>query len=514
MDIYELIESGISEGERLEYKSTEAHRDKILKELVGLANKEGGRVIIGIEEDDGDIENVEDVASAGDPDGLEESLHNAIRNRVEPVLELSYDTVEYDSNTLIDISVNNATVLHSLRVNGKPTFPIRYGSTTRHLSGFELARAYGHTTDSPTEPFVESDETGGTTGTENEQGERNQRSHGDYTRGQGWNNGVYRSGSVDSLPDPETPTYSAPPNRLIVEAGEHQIATFGQAGIEPFQATHSTVRLEDSLKIAEFDELQQCLEDIDSKLATSSYRAYSYSIKYGSRQLIGRGVENFWTDTNRITEICNRLTPGNGTAGKRARPIGILSFPILNGVGMLELQWDGEKLRPGRTSLQLLLENVPLDTTPYEEMSEEWGWNPRSFEEQTHLQWLQIRGRSELQETRPITFNPSGEFAQQDIVATNPFYDSPGQVDSAFDIDIPWYLCEALADINRLPFDIAGGLHPDDTAFAMDSIEILQFDGLIETFIIDPLCRVASTDADIPDIEMPDDVSNQANKEG
>lgn len=375
MDVYELIESEISEGERLEYKSTEAHPDKILKELVGLANKEGGRVIIGIEEDDGDIENIEDVAYAGDPDGLEELLHNAIRDKVEPVLELSYDTVAYDSNTLIDISVNNATVLHSLRVNGRPTFPIRYGSTTRHLSGFELARAYGHPIDSPTEPITEPDEADSTTGTQDGQEEREQNSHADHTREHSWHDGVCRSGSMESLPNPEAPAYSAPSNRLIVEAGDHQIATFGRAGIDPLQANSSTVRLKDSLKIIELSELQQCLEDIDSKLATTSYRAYSYSIKYGSRQLIGRGVENFWTDANRITEICNRLTPGDGTAGERARPIGILSFPISGGVGMLELQWDGERLRRGRASLQLLLQNVPLDTTPYEEVGEEWGWS-------------------------------------------------------------------------------------------------------------------------------------------
>lgn len=503
MDISELVEDGVSEGEKLEYKSTDAHPDGIVKELVALANHKGGRVIVGIRENDGDIEAIEDVESGGNPSGLEETLHNLIRDNVKPVFELTYDTAEYDSKTLIDISVGNEGALHSWSGTGKPTFPIRHGSTTRYLSGFEIARAYGHPTDESPESIIESGSTAEHPENPEDQREEDRNSHTDLTRRQTWSNGVYRVGSVQSLPNPESPTYSAPPNRLILESGGRQITTFGQLGLEPVQANHSTVRLRDSITLLEISDLRQCLKSIDSRLDTSSYLAYSYSIKYGSRQLIGRGIENFLEDARRITEICDRLTPGDGTAGERARPIGVLSFPVSDGVGLLELQWDGDTLRRGRSSLQLLLQNVPLNTTPYEKLGEKWDWNPRSFEEQTRLQWLRINGSFGLQETRPITFDPSSEFPQKDIVATNPFYESPEQVDSAFDIDVPWYLCEGLAGLNRLPFDVAGGLHPDDNAFGFDFLEVLHLDGMIETFIIASLSRVTSTDADIPSLDPP-----------
>ncbi|AUG49533.1 hypothetical protein BVU17_18295 (plasmid) [Haloarcula taiwanensis] len=504
MDVSELIEAEIRENEQLEYKSTSARPSGIVKELVALANQEGGRVIVGVDDSDGKIATVEDVEANGDPGGLEEALHNSIRDTVDPVIELEFGTVEYQSKTLIEIAVEDANVLHSWRPSGKPTFPIRHGSTTRYLSGFEIARAYGHLSSS--NPAIE-------TVDGLEQKKDSQTSTTDQTRQQDWSGGVYRTATTETLPTPETPVYSAPENRLIVESGGRQIVNFGQISLDPFQIGHSTVRLEDSINLMELSELPQCLQSIDTKLTTASYQSYSYSIKYGPRQLVGRGLENFIEDAYRISKICDRLTPGNKTADDRVRPIGVLSFPVSGGVGILELQWDGDTLRRGRSSIQLLMQNIPFNTAPYKELSDEWGWNPRGFQEQTRLQLLRINGDAELQETQQVTFNPSAEFVQEEIVAANPFYESPEQVASPFDIEVPEYLSEALAGINRLPFDIAGGLHPDDKTFTFDSMEVLHLDGLLETFIIYSLGRVASTDADIPELEMPFYVSDKSDTE-
>lgn len=494
MDLMEVINSESMENEELEYKSSDDHSDSILRELVALANNGGGRLIVGIKEEDGEIVGIEDVTENGDPSGLEESLQNQIRDKVEPPIRLNYELARYDSKTLVDISVSNEEQIHSLEINGKPVFPMRHGSTTGYLGFHDLSRIFqSKGLDLPQNTREESD---------GEPVDGRSDYWGDITRERDWSGGVYRPGVIDPIPEPEPPRYSAPQNRLIVESGDRDIVMFGSTGIDPVNTNQSTVRVRDRISLAEVSDIQSCLENLEQSLSSSSYLSHSYAIKYGPRQLVGRGIENFVEDAQRIRQICARLTPGGDAVGESVRPIGVISFPVREGVGFLEMQWNGDTLRQGRSSLHILLRNIPLDPSPYQNLFVELGGDPQSFERQTRLQLLRINGDSTLDQTSRVTFEPNHEFEHTDVVANNPFYGSAERINGAFDVEVPRQICEGLSRVNRLPFDVSGGVHPKDRSFSFDHIEVLQMDGLIRTFIIEPFSHPKKTDADIPSLDL------------
>lgn len=142
MDIATLVDSKRPESTTLEYKSTDAHIDGILKEIVALANNEGGSVIVGIYEEDGEIIEIGDVKT---PSRFEESIQNKLGEDVEPRLEVDFIYHKYNGNRIVEISVPSVELLRSVDLN-KPFFPIRQGSTTTYLHGHDLMRLYSGTT--------------------------------------------------------------------------------------------------------------------------------------------------------------------------------------------------------------------------------------------------------------------------------------------------------------------------------------------------------------------------------
>lgn len=510
MNISTILEDGVIEHKRLEYKSADARPASIVKQLVAMANRDGGQVIVGVKENDGEIVALQDVNSEGNPSGLEEALHNSIRDNVEPVIELDFELVEHNSKTLISISVTNSDRLHSFADN-KPVFPIRHGSTTRYLSGLELP-------DRRLTPDQSTVDDSNSSATDPEKADGNDADKNTAQSGRrlspihpGWNNGTHMSTTVESLPDTDPPTYSAPANRLILETGGHRIAVFGSLGLDPMRTNNSTIRLKDYINLHKLENLASCIRTIEQRTTGSAYRSHSYAIKYGSRQLVGRGIDNFLQDAHRVPEICSRLLPGNQTATDSAKPVGVLTFPFQDGVGILEVQWDGASLRSGRSSFYTILENIPLDTTPYQDLYDELGGEPQSLKELTHVQSIRINRGSviPLDETQIVTFRPEDEFVHQEVVAANPFYNAEEQISSAFDIDLPDTFVQTLSGLNRLPFDVSGGIHPEDESFGFRDIEMLQLDGLLSTFLVSPFSHVIDTEADITSVQIPGSTDNE-----
>jgi hypothetical protein len=277
------------------------------------------------------------------------------------------------------------------------------------------------------------------------------------------------------------------------------------------RTNNSTIRLKDYINLHKLENLASCIRTIEQRTTGSAYRSHSYAIKYGSRQLVGRGIDNFLQDAHRVPEICSRLLPGNQTATDSAKPVGVLTFPFQDGVGILEVQWDGASLRSGRSSFYTILENIPLDTTPYQDLYDELGGEPQSLKELTHVQSIRINRGSviPLDETQIVTFRPEDEFVHQEVVAANPFYNAEEQISSAFDIDLPDTFVQTLSGLNRLPFDVSGGIHPEDESFGFRDIEMLQLDGLLSTFLVSPFSHVIDTEADITSVQIPGSTDNE-----
>lgn len=139
MDIPELLKSGQPESSTLEYKSTGAHADSIIREIIALANNKGGTIIIGAREEEGDRVEIEDVQNSS---RLEENIQNQLATKVEPRTEIEFQTCKYEDKQVVGIVVESYRLLRSVDINNRPVFPIRQGSTTTYLHGMDLARAY------------------------------------------------------------------------------------------------------------------------------------------------------------------------------------------------------------------------------------------------------------------------------------------------------------------------------------------------------------------------------------
>lgn len=89
-DLQALVDGGIPEGRRLEFKRDhygrkEEHRREFVADVSAMANAHGGYLLIGLDEQNGIAANVCGVEES-DPDGLVRAVSDAIRTSLEPLL--------------------------------------------------------------------------------------------------------------------------------------------------------------------------------------------------------------------------------------------------------------------------------------------------------------------------------------------------------------------------------------------------------------------------------------------
>jgi predicted HTH transcriptional regulator len=140
MNFGEILEHEPDESESLEYKSKRADNTSIVKDLVALANNNGGELIYGIRESNGVIEEIQNIT---DYSQFEEDISQTITSRVDPVLPIEVRKAEYDESTVVGIEVGHNGLLHTFDTgNNKPCIPMRVGSTTDYLGGAALREFY------------------------------------------------------------------------------------------------------------------------------------------------------------------------------------------------------------------------------------------------------------------------------------------------------------------------------------------------------------------------------------
>lgn len=128
-EIDEILQQG--ESETIEFKrDLPGHYEKIAKEVVALANKRGGVLVIGVD-DEGEIIGLDDYKSK------EETVSNIIDGSVQPPLNASIQFEYIEEKPLLVIRVGQFRSLpHAVNY----TFYTRLGTTKRKLSPFELNR--------------------------------------------------------------------------------------------------------------------------------------------------------------------------------------------------------------------------------------------------------------------------------------------------------------------------------------------------------------------------------------
>jgi len=125
--VEQLIERG--ENELVEFKHPKADDETLVKELVGLANKRGGALLLGVS-DDGEVLGLENTGER------EEDIQNRLDTNVNPRLACELEFERIDGAEILVFKVGQFLELpHS--VNN--LFYTRRGTTKRKLTPYELS---------------------------------------------------------------------------------------------------------------------------------------------------------------------------------------------------------------------------------------------------------------------------------------------------------------------------------------------------------------------------------------
>ena len=134
-ELLEIIANGESSG--VEFKRDDLRPEQLAKEIVALANFQGGRLLLGVE-DDGRITGIQ-------RDGLETWVMDTVFGRyVHPLILPFYEEVELDDGKRVAVvSVTQGTAKpYVLRNNNREEIYIRVGSTSRLATREQQARLF------------------------------------------------------------------------------------------------------------------------------------------------------------------------------------------------------------------------------------------------------------------------------------------------------------------------------------------------------------------------------------
>lgn len=122
------------EGRKLEFKKKDilSNTTKLAREMVAFANTEGGRILIGID-DEGNIEGMKG------KEAHEAFLINIAREKCSPPISPLFEMVETDKGDVYIVSVPKFEHYpHALKTRSGRVYLVRVGSTVREPSSSEL----------------------------------------------------------------------------------------------------------------------------------------------------------------------------------------------------------------------------------------------------------------------------------------------------------------------------------------------------------------------------------------
>ncbi|MEK8019539.1 MAG: RNA-binding domain-containing protein, partial [Candidatus Parabeggiatoa sp.] len=132
-ELLEIITNGENSG--VEFKSDNIRPEQLAKEIVALANFQGGKVIIGVE-DDGTISGIH-------RHNLEEWVMNIFQDKIHPLILPFYEQIKVDDKTVAVISfppgISKPYVVREKKVE---KIYIRVGSTSRAATREQQMRLF------------------------------------------------------------------------------------------------------------------------------------------------------------------------------------------------------------------------------------------------------------------------------------------------------------------------------------------------------------------------------------
>lgn len=130
-DLLNLVRGG--EDTYLEFKIRLVNVEKVMGEIVAMANAGGGAIIFGVS-DQRRLEGLDD------PEQVEQQLIDICRNQIKPPLLPRIDKVSFDNGVrVVVLQVDDRRAPHSTPDN---RYYIRIGSTKREADGGEIAALF------------------------------------------------------------------------------------------------------------------------------------------------------------------------------------------------------------------------------------------------------------------------------------------------------------------------------------------------------------------------------------
>lgn len=122
-ELLEIIANGENSG--VEFKRDDIRAEQLAKEIVALANFQGGRILLGVE-DDGTISGIQ-------RERLEEWVMNIIRDKVHPQILPFYETLKIDDSRTVAVITLPPGISkpYVVRDSGAEKMYVRIGSTSQ-----------------------------------------------------------------------------------------------------------------------------------------------------------------------------------------------------------------------------------------------------------------------------------------------------------------------------------------------------------------------------------------------
>ena len=132
-ELLELLANGENSG--IEFKRDDIRPEQLAREVVALANFQGGRILLGVE-DDGSVSGIQRA-------GLEEWVMNVFRDKIHPMMLPFYEEVSLQGKRVAVISFTQGiSKPYVVRHTGREDIYLRVGSTSQLASREQQARLY------------------------------------------------------------------------------------------------------------------------------------------------------------------------------------------------------------------------------------------------------------------------------------------------------------------------------------------------------------------------------------
>jgi ATP-dependent DNA helicase RecG len=132
-ELIEILANGENSG--VEFKRDDIRPEQLAKEIVALANLQGGRILLGVE-DDGAISGIQ-------REGLQEWVLNVFRDKVHPQILPYYEEIQLDDRRVAVVSlIQGISKPYVVRHNGREDIYVRMGDRSELATREQQARLF------------------------------------------------------------------------------------------------------------------------------------------------------------------------------------------------------------------------------------------------------------------------------------------------------------------------------------------------------------------------------------